>query len=387
MNSPSNSHSAPASFPPPRSAYIHVPFCARRCGYCSFTVLAAHEELVEPYLEAIARELSWLDCPREVDTLFIGGGTPTRLNLDQLRRLLALVVRWFPPAAGHEFTVEANPTDLTADLVDLLLEHRVTRISLGAQSLDPVKLRRLERDHGPADVLRAIALARRFPSVAMDLIFAAPGETFPAWTADLAAALRLAPNHFSVYGLTYERGAAFWGRRRRGQLAQADEEMERAMYAEAIDRLAAAGYEHYEVSNFALPGHRCRHNEVYWTGGSYFAAGPGAARYVDGCRQTNHRSTRMYLKRVLAGQSPVVESETLEPEDRARETLVFGLRRLEGIDRAEFAARTGFEVEALVGEALRRYVEAGFLEADSRHIRLSREGLFVSDAIWPSFLA
>lgn len=342
---------------------------------------------MEPYLEAIARELSWLEHPRPVDTLFLGGGTPTRLNLDQLRQLLALVVRWFPPAAGHEFTVEANPTDLTADLVDLLLEHGVTRISLGAQSLDEAKLRVLERDHGLADVERAIALARRFPSVAMDLIFAAPGETLPAWTADLAAALRLAPDHFSVYGLTYERGAAFWGRRRRGQLAQADEETERAMYAEAIDRLAAAGYEHYEVSNFALPGHRCRHNEVYWTGGSYFAAGPGAARYVDGCRQTNHRSTRMYLKRVLAGQSPVVESETLEPADRARETLVFGLRRLEGIDRAEFAARTGFEVEALVGEALRRYVEAGFLEADSRHIRLSREGLFVSDAIWPSFLA
>jgi oxygen-independent coproporphyrinogen-3 oxidase len=158
------------------------------------------------------------------------------------------------------------------------------------------------------------------------------------------------------------------------------------MYAEAIDRLTAAGYEHYEVSNFARPGRRCRHNEVYWAGGGYYAAGPGAARYVDGRREVNHRSTTTWLKRVLARESSVAESETLSPEDRAREALVLGLRRLEGVERGEFATRTGHEIDRLVGPELRRHVSAGHLADDGCRVRLTREGLMVSDAIWPDFL-
>ena len=158
------------------------------------------------------------------------------------------------------------------------------------------------------------------------------------------------------------------------------------MYALAIDTLSAAGLEHYEVSSFARAGHRCRHNEVYWSGDGYFAVGPGAARYVDGRRETNHKNTTTWLARVLAGQSPVAESETLGPEDRAREFLVFALRRLEGIDRERFAERSGFEVDRLVGEPLARFVRLGLLEDDGRRVKLSRAGLFVSDSIWPYFL-
>jgi oxygen-independent coproporphyrinogen-3 oxidase len=162
--------------------------------------------------------------------------------------------------------------------------------------------------------------------------------------------------------------------------------MERSLYAAAIDTLQQAGYEHYEVSNFALPGHRCRHNESYWLGNTYFAVGPGAARYVNGRREMNHRSTTTYLKRVLGGRSPVAESEMLEPEDRAREWLVFGLRRLEGVTRETFAERTGFDLDRLVGEPLRRMTGLGLLLDEGGRVRLSREGLFVSDAIWPHFL-
>jgi oxygen-independent coproporphyrinogen-3 oxidase len=222
--------------------------------------------------------------------------------------------------------------------------------------------------------------------VALDLIFAAPGETLPQWSADLEAALALAPDHVSTYGLTFEQGTAFWGRRLRGELAEVDEGLQRDMYALAIDRLTAAGFEHYEISNFARPGCRSRHNETYWSGNGYFAVGPGAARYIDGVRETNHRSTTTYLNRVLAGQSPVAERETLAPEARARELLVFGLRRIEGVSRAEITRRTGYEIDELVAHPLRKYVDLGLLNDDGEQIRLTRDGLFVSDAIWPEML-
>ena len=223
-------------------------------------------------------------------------------------------------------------------------------------------------------------------SVSLDLIFGVPGESIEIWQADLAAAIALGPDHVSTYGLTFERGTAFWSRLIEGELGRLDEELERAMYVAAIDTLTAAGFEHYEVSNFARPGHRCRHNEVYWAGESYFAAGPGAARYVDGRREMNHRSTTTWLKRVLAGESPVAETETLDPADRAREMLVFALRRLEGIERAAFAEKTGYPLDALVAEPLSRMTALGLLEDDGQRVRLTRQGLFVSDAIWPKFL-
>jgi len=371
----------------PRAAYIHVPFCAHRCGYCNFTVVAGRDDLVPQYLEALNRELSALQTPRPVDTLFLGGGTPTRLVPEALEQLLATVARWHPLANGGEFSVEANPGDLDADRVAVLAKSGVTRVSLGAQSFNPAKLRVLERDHQAADIARAVELLRpHVGSISLDLIFAAPGESLDHWQADLAAALALAPDHVSTYGLTYERGTTFWNRRQHGELTNLDEELERAMYAAAIDTLTAAGFEHYEVSNFARPGHRCRHNEVYWAGESYYAAGPGAARYINGRREMNHRSTTTWMNRALAGQSPVAEMETLSPEDRAREMLVFALRRLEGIARTDFAVRSGFEIDALVSPELQRYVELGLLSDDGGRVRLTREGLFVSDAIWPRFL-
>jgi len=214
-----------------------------------------------------------------------------------------------------------------------------------------------------------------------------PGESLEGWRSDLDRALALAPDHVSTYDLTFERGTAFWSRLSAGEIGRVDEETERLMYLLAIDTLAAAGFEHYEVSSFARPGHCCRHNQVYWSGASYFAAGPGAARYVDGQREINHRSTATYLKRVLAGQSPVAEQEMLGSEERARETLVFGLRRLAGVNRQEFQLQTGYVLDELAGEPLGRMVARGLLLDDGARVRLSREGLLVSDAIWPNLLA
>lgn len=371
---------------PPRALYIHVPFCARRCGYCNFTLVADRLDLVDRYLTAVERELSLLGGPHELDTLFFGGGTPSQLPPAALRQLFAILGDQFRLAPGAEVSFEINPADFDAGLADLLLELGVTRVSLGAQSFDDRKLALLERDHRAADVLRSAELARQFPTWSLDLIFAAPGETLADWQADLQAALQLAPPHLSTYGLTIEPGTTFFGRRARGTLLPAPEEAERSMYEAAIDRLTAAGYEHYEVSNFARPGQRCRHNENYWLGGQYFAAGPGAASHVAGRRAMNHRSTFTYLDRVVAGQSAVVEAEELPPDERARERLVFGLRRLEGVDRREFAAATGFDLDVLAGLALPRFVSQGLLADDGRRVRLTRAGLLVSDSLWGELL-
>ena len=372
---------------PPRAAYVHVPFCRHRCGYCNFTLVADRDDLIGDYLRAIELELRSLGEPREVDTLFFGGGTPTHLPPHQLRGLIETARRWFPLAAGYELSVEANPADLDERTLAVLAECGVNRLSIGGQSFDAATLTTLERDHAPDQLRNVVAAAQHcVPSVSLDLIFGVPGQSLESWNADLAAALELAPQHVSTYGLTFERGTAFWKRLLEGELGRLDEEIERSMYATAIDTLVGAGFEHYEVSNFAQPGHRCRHNETYWTGRGYHAVGPGAARYIDGRREMNHRSTITWLKRVLSGQSPVAESETLTPPDRAREFLVFALRRLEGIDRQTFAKQTGQQIDDLVGEPLARFVDEGLLADDGRRVRLSRAGLFVSDALWPYFL-
>jgi len=371
----------------PRAAYVHVPFCRHHCGYCNFTVVAGRDDLTGAYLTALERELAGLGSRRVIDTLFIGGGTPTHLPLGALAQLLATIRRWFQLRSGYEFSIEANPVDVTQEVLDLLVEYGVNRLSLGAQSFSPEKLRVLERDHSSAEITTSIELARRAGcDVSLDLIFAAPGETLAAWGEDLQQAIRLAPDHISTYGLTFERGTTFWGRLAHGELRQAGETLERDMYLAAIDGLVDAGFEHYEVSNFARPGHRCRHNEVYWAGDEYFAAGPGAARYVAGRREMNHRSTTTWLKRIMAGESPVAEQETLAPEDRAREALVLGLRRLEGVRRDAFAEKFGFAVDQLGGAALLDFIKHGLLVDDRDVLQLTRAGLLVSDALWPRLL-
>jgi oxygen-independent coproporphyrinogen-3 oxidase len=389
----------------PRAAYIHVPFCRHRCGYCNFTLVAGRDDLIADYLRAIELELSGrvgtahhpIDSyhvvggahptPRDVDTLYFGGGTPSHLSPEQLRTLATTVLHWHPLAAGYEWTLEANPVDIDAPMIGMLSKLGVTRLSLGGQSFRAEKLRLLERDHEAGDIERSVRWAQDAGmQVSLDLIFATPGETLAQWKGELDAAISLGPDHVSTYGLTFEQGTAFWNRKLRGELVEVNEDLQRDMYGLVIDRLTAAGYEHYEVSNFARPGCRSRHNQVYWSGDGYYAAGPGAARYVNGVRETNHRSTATYLNRVLAGESPVAEREMLPDEARARELLVFALRRIEGVSRREFRARTRFDIDDLVPAPLGKFVGMGLITDDGERILLTREGLFVSDALWPDLL-
>ena len=370
-----------------RSAYIHVPFCRHRCPYCNFTVIADRDDLHESFVDAIEQELSWLEQPSEVDTLFFGGGTPTELSANTLEKLFENVHRWLPAAANAEISVEANPEDITEELVLCLAQFGVNRLSLGAQSINNEKLSALGRSHTGDQVEKSFQLAReRFDNVSIDLIFAAPDESAANWRKDVEKTIGLRPDHVSTYGLTYELGTRYWSRLIKNQQQEVGDATQRQMYEMGIDLLTSAGFTHYEVSNFALAGKECRHNEVYWTGGNYLAFGPGAARHIDGLRETNHRSTTTYLKRVFAGKSPVAEREELDAEARARERLVFGLRRLRGVDTERFAAETGFAIGQLCGDALDRYIDLGLLEMREGCLRLTRDGLLVSDSIWPDFL-
>jgi len=263
----------------------------------------------------------------------------------------------------------------------------VNRISLGLQSFDAGVLGVLERDHRADQIAAAVELLRkRFENIAFDLIFAVPGQSLDLWKQTLRTAIEYQPQHISTYGLTFEKGTSFWSRREKAELIPATSELERAMYATAIDELPAAGFEQYEISNFAQPGFRCRHNETYWAGGSHFGFGPGAARYLEGRRTTNHRSVDTWLKRTLAGESATGETEKLSAEERAREMLAIGIRRRDGIQTTEFRTTTGFELQELAGDAVERMIERGWLEMDADAIRLTREGLFFADHVSGEFL-
>lgn len=372
----------------PRSAYVHVPFCRHRCGYCDFTLVAGRDDLIDRYLKALRLELQRLAPPLEIDTLYLGGGTPSHLGSQRLRQLFGMLSERLTLSARAEVTLEANPLDVTPELTAAAADCGVTRVSLGSQSLDATTLRSLDRDHTPDDVRRAVAqLAEAGFTLSLDLMTAAPGQTLANVERDLDAVIALEPPHVSVYCLTWEKGTAFESQRRRGLLAPVAETLERAMFEAAIDRLTSAGYEHYEVSNFAKPGRRCRHNEAYWDLRPWEAFGPGAARFDGRTRVTNHRSTTTWIKRLLAGDDPVGDVDAMTSEEAARERLVVGLRRRAGVVDADFLAASGCTPRQLAAPAIDRWIAAGLAtEADGR-LQLTREGLLVSDSLWAEVLS
>ena len=359
-----------------------MPFCKHHCGYCDFAVAAGQDDRIDDYLAALGAELDRTPGPHPVGTIFLGGGTPTHLAPPQLERLLALIARHFALEPGGEYTVEANPDSLTDERVAVLAAFGVNRVSLGGQSFHPHLLAVLEREHDPAAIGLAVETLRgKIGHVSIDLIFGIPGQSFDEWRADLAAAVALGVEHVSTYGLTYEKGTPLWKQRRRGTLVPLGEDAELAMYRHAIDALEAAGFDHYEISNFARPGAQSRHNRVYWANEAYFGVGLGAARYVGGSREVNTRDLSAYIRRALAGESVTQESERLPAEERARETMAVQLRRCEGIDRPSFLAQTGFALDAVAGERLAALVELGKLADDGRRVALTRAGKYVADGV------
>lgn len=375
----------------PRSAYIHVPFCRHRCGYCNFSVIADRDDLIDPYLAAIDAELKRIaegaGEPPELDTVFVGGGTPTHLPVQSLDRFLRMIRRRFQLHAVTEWTMEANPEDITDEKLRLMRQHGVNRISLGIQSFNDAKLATLERSHSgtlAASVVRQVA--ETIENVSIDLIFSAPGESVSDWENDLDVALSLPVRHVSTYALTFEKGTSFWTRRRRGDLSPIDESSELDMYDLARAKLSSAGLMHYEISNFAAQGFQCRHNLAYWRGAGWYAAGPGAAAFVANRRTVNHRSPTTYLKRIRSGQSPIAESETISTEQRARESAAFGVRLIEGLDLNTIRRHTDFDIEAHCGNELARLESQGLISRDGDRVKLTERGIHFADTVASEFL-
>ena len=373
----------------PTSAYIHVPFCLHRCGYCDFTVITDRDDLIDAYLDCLAWEFQQtLTIPRPMQTVFIGGGTPSYLSALHLRRLLELIAEWFPLQACGEYSIECNPEQFTSERMDEITAAGVNRISLGVQAFDAEHLRTLERSHVPETVADVVARlrARGAENLAFDLIFGVPGQTVADWERTLAIALELAPVHLSTYGLTFEKGTAFWGARQKGWLRAVDEESERSMYALTMDVLPGQGFAQYELSNFARAGFECRHNQVYWRAEPYYGFGPGAANYVDGVRATNHRSVTTWIKRIQAGEHGIADREELSLEVQRREAVMLGLRQTIGIDEQHFMERFEVPVRDLAPKAYDRFLEANLLERAGGQLRLTQEGRFIADSIMAEFL-
>ena len=372
---------------PPHSAYIHVPFCRHRCGYCDFSLVAGRDDLIDRYFQALARELSRVGQRLILDTLYFGGGTPSHLGPDGIRQLFAILANAMVTNAGAEVSLEANPLDVTIDFVAAARDCGVNRVSLGGQSLDAATLASLDRDHVPDDVRRAVdRLLSAACTVSVDLMIAAPGQSLAAVERDLEAVKSLGVQHVSVYCLTWEKGTNFDSLRQKGMLHRAEESVECDMFEATIDRLEAAGFEHYEVSNFARAGFRCRHNEAYWDCRPWEAFGPGAARFDGRTRITNHRSTQAWMTRVLSGEDFTGDCDAMTQEQAARERVVVGLRRRDGVDREAFEQSSGFSLDAIAGGAVRRWVAGGLAQDNGQRVQLTRKGLLVSDALWAAIL-
>lgn len=385
-NEPQPHSTRPTLFSPPRSAYLHLPFCRYHCGYCNFSVAAGRDYLIPRYLTAIGLEVEQLPQALALETLFLGGGTPSRLEPSQLARLRGLIESRLRLQPDAEVTLEANPTDVTPDWIAAAVEFGATRVSLGAQSFRREKLQQLERDHEAETIRQAVEqLKQAGLTVSIDLIFAAPNELPDQWKADLQSALQLPIDHLSTYELTYEKGTRFWNERHAGRLEEQDEDQRSELYRLTLETLAAAGWEHYEISSFARNGSRCRHNLVYWSGRPYLAFGAGASRFLDGTRGTNHFSTMRYLKLIEAGLDPTAEQTQLSEQELARELLAIGLRQVQGLCEQSFIETTGFDFQSAAGAQLPELAEWGLVELTGqgreRWLRLTSRGLFLYDAI------
>ena len=365
--------------------YVHVPFCRRKCPYCGFYSEPRERQDVGRLVEAMGRELERYGRGCRARTIYIGGGSPSSLRREELIGLIGAITRRV--GTGEEFTVEMNPGQMDAALLRALRDVGVNRLSVGGQSFHDTELAVLGRPYGADEIYAGVRQAREagFENINLDLIFAIPGSSVASWRRNLEMAAALGVAHIAAYTLSFEPGTPFYERRRRGELEGVEEETDRAMYEACIDVLGEAGWEHYEISNFARKGYRCRHNLVYWSNGEYLGIGPGASSYWAGRRRKTMEDVGKYVEGMEKGSEVAVEVEESSREEAAGTTAVLMLRRIEGINAAEYRERTGFEVGELFAEPIERYQRQGLLELDGGNIRLTRSGLPIADSILADF--
>ncbi|MDX1764898.1 MAG: radical SAM family heme chaperone HemW [bacterium] len=372
--------------------YIHIPYCLSKCPYCDFNSKPLDPKEMDRYVASLIEELRRfsLGSRRIVETLYLGGGTPSLLTEDQLTGLFDSVRASFTLFDDAEVTLEVNPGTLDPHKAKHLRSLGVNRISLGVQSLQDRLLSTLGRRHDAEMALAAFEILRAegFSNIAVDLMYGLPGQSFDDWIADLDAVLKLAPEHLSLYCLSLESGTPFAVAEAEGRLIMPAEGDTIGMYESALKRTAAAGYEHYEISNYARAGYRSRHNCLYWTVQEYYGAGAGAHSFLsmDGpMRFCNERDPASYMRKMGKTGDPVARRELLPKKTLLGESLMLGLRMLEGVDMAGFYQRFGTDPLAYFSSPLRKALEHGWIELTPNELRLTHSGVLFSNEVFAEF--
>ena len=381
----------------PAALYVHVPFCRAKCRYCDFFSVKFDAAQAARFVQAATAELAahvdelttttTTTTKKPLASVFVGGGTPTVLGTELLGTLLAAIRPLICPTT--EFSVEANCGVLEAATAEMLAASGVNRVNLGAQSFQAEELKLLGRVHGVEQIPQAVSLLKDagIANVGIDLIYAIPGQRLTTWRDSLARALALPIEHLSCYALSFEPGTALYDDLHAGSVEEMPAADQRDCYYAAIEAAEQAGFEHYEISNFARPLKRCRHNMTYWLNEPYVGIGPGAASYVGGVRRTNQPDLQAYITAILNNQPPPSTAERLSGRAAMAETLMLALRLIDGVDRAAFTRRFNQDPLAAFGRSLGRYGSLGAVIASSSHLRIAAESLFVSDSILAAILA
>jgi len=375
----------------PEAVYIHIPFCTNKCHYCDFNSYVLKGQPVDAYLEALEREMEATvrDMPPgTIRTIFVGGGTPTVLTPEQMERFLAAVRRHFPELApDYEFTMEANPGTTDLDKLRVMREGGVNRLSFGVQSFDAGLLHAIGRIHSVDDVYRSVDNARAagFDNVSIDLIFGLPNQTIAQMTDTLDRALELKLPHHSIYSLKVEENTLFHTLYERGELPLPKEEEEVEMFRVIMERMRQAGYEQYEISNFAKPGYESKHNTVYWRNESYYGLGAGAHGYVRGVRHVNVKGVQPYIDATKTAL-PTLEASEVGEAEAMEDFMMVGLRLLRGVRRSDFRAQFGRELDDVFGPTIRSLLAQRLLEESAEGYRLTETGIFLGNEVFAAFL-
>lgn len=372
------------------SVYVHVPFCVVKCGYCDFNSYTLQDDHapMDRFLEGLEQELSLLDIRRHPPSIFIGGGTPTYLDEARLARLFEILNARFDLAACPEVTMEANPESVTAHKAKLARAAGVNRISLGAQSFEPRHLRFLDRAHDARQTTRAFVAFREagFDNISLDLMFSIPGQTLAEWHRDLESALALGPDHLSCYNLTFETGTRLHRDLRQGKVQPNDESVDREMFLHTRKVLGSAGFQPYEISNFAGDGGRCLHNDHYWLQGDYDGVGPGASSHHQGVRTENLKTVHAWAESLSRRERPTASAETLTLDQRAAEAIWLGLRRTDGVSIADISKRLQTDVASRFLEPINKLVEQELLRRQGPQLSLTDRGLLFANTVGEAFL-
>ncbi|EMF0050544.1 oxygen-independent coproporphyrinogen III oxidase [Enterococcus hirae] len=373
------------------SAYIHIPFCEHICYYCDFNKVFLEGQPVDEYVEMLLKEMEITleqHPVKELETLYVGGGTPTSLTAVQLDRLLAGAREILPFKEGKEFTVEANPGDLTKEKLQVMKNYGVNRLSMGVQTFDNRLLKKIGRKHTAEDVYQTMRFLEEenFTNVSIDLIYALPGQTLEGYRETLNQALALDLPHYSLYSLILENKTMFMNWVRQGRLELPDQETETRMFEETIQAMEKKGRHQYEISNFGLDGHESKHNLMYWNNDHYFGFGAGASGYLGNKRYRNKGPIQHYLRPLRVGELPVLETEVLLRENQIEEEMFLGLRKKIGISKRHFYERYQQTIESLYSKVLTDLEKEGLLVNESDRIYLTPKGTFLGNEVFERFL-